>query len=77
VVEKKNLFSSCKTSREYMLELMQLEEKYIDLFYNKYNMNPAAESRLGAKHSADTKALFSKLNKEEKKKKKYIFSYFF
>ena len=55
---------SCKTSREYMLELMQLEQKYLDFFYNKYNINPAAESRLGAKHSADTKALFRKLNKE-------------
>ncbi len=47
-----------------MLELVQLEQMYLDLFFNKYNINPAAGSRLGAKHTEETKELFSKINKE-------------
>ena len=47
-----------------MLELVQLEQMYLDLFFNKYNINPAAGSRLGAKHTEETKELFSQINKE-------------
>lgn len=47
-----------------MVELIQLEQNYLDLFKNKYNINPAAVSRLGAKHSEETKALFSRLRLE-------------
>lgn len=36
----------------------------LDLFFNKYNINPAAGSRLGAKHTEETKELFSKINKK-------------
>lgn len=56
--------ASFHTLRDFMLELTQLEQKYLDLFLNKYNINPASSSRLGAKHSEETKALFSKINKE-------------
>ena len=39
-----------------MLELVQLEQMYLDLFFfNKYNINPAAGSILGAKHTEETK----------------------
>lgn len=47
-----------------MNELIQLEQKYLDLFKDKYNINPAAESRLGSVHTEETKALFSKLRRE-------------
>lgn len=55
---------SIQTLQEFMLELVQLEQMYLDLFFNKYNINPAAGSRLGAKHTEETKELFSKINKE-------------
>ena len=34
------------------------------MFKNKYNVNPAAASRLGAKHTEEAKAWFSKLRRE-------------
>lgn len=55
---------SVQTLQEFMLELVQLEQMYLDLFFNKYNINPAAGSRLGGKHTEETKELFSKINKE-------------
>lgn len=42
--------SSAQTLQEFMIELTQLEQKYL-CFLNKYNINPAAGSRLGAKHT--------------------------
>lgn len=46
---------------ENLAELIQLEQKYIDLFEDKYNINPVAgKSRLGAKHSEATRELMSK-----------------
>lgn len=53
---------SVQTLQEFMLELVQLEQ-YLYLFFNKYNINPAAGSRLGAKHTEETKELFSKIKK--------------
>lgn len=47
-----------------MFKLIQLEQNYLDLFKDKYNINPAAGSRLGAKHTEETKALLSKFRKE-------------
>ena len=44
---------SVQTLQEFMLELVQLEQMYLDLFFNKYYINPAAGSRLGAKHRGD------------------------
>lgn len=50
---------------EFSLKLIQLEQKYPDLFDNKYNINPTAgKTRLGSKHSEATKELMSKLRKE-------------
>lgn len=41
--------------------LIQLEQKYIDIFDDKYNINPVAgKSRLGAKHSEEAKELMSR-----------------
>lgn len=31
---------SIQTLPEFMLELVQLEQMYLDLFFNKYNINP-------------------------------------
>lgn len=46
-------------------KLISLEQKYIDLFEDKYNINPlAGKTRLGAKHSEESKLLMSKLRKE-------------
>jgi group I intron endonuclease len=47
-----------------MLDLIRLEQKYLDFFNNKYNINPAAGSRLRAKHTNDTKELISRVFKE-------------
>lgn len=50
---------------EFCVQLIQLEQKYLDLFDNKYNINPVAgKSRLGSKHSQATKQLMSKLRKQ-------------
>lgn len=47
------------------VELINIEQKYLDLFSDKYNINPeAGKTRLGAKHSEATKELISKLRKE-------------
>lgn len=67
--------ASVDTLRDFMLELTQLEQKYLDLFLNKYNINPASSSRLGSKHSDETKALFSKINKENPRFLNKTFSY--
>ena len=50
-------------TKAFMLNLIKLEQNYIDLFINKYNINPAAVGRLGAKHTEETKALLSKHRK--------------
>jgi group I intron endonuclease len=48
---------------QFRLYLTELEQVYLDLIANKYNINhTAGKTRLGAKHSAETKALFSKIN---------------
>lgn len=55
-----NLFST-----KFCIELIQLEQKYLDLFNNKYNINPmAGKTRLGSKHSEASKELMSKLRKK-------------
>lgn len=37
-----------------------MEQKYLDIFEDKYNINPTAgKSRAGAKHSEATKELLS------------------
>lgn len=53
------------TSDELMITLIKMEQIYLDLFNDKYNINPnAGKTRLGAKHSEATKELMSKLGKE-------------
>lgn len=48
-----------------MIELIKLEQKYLDLFDNKYNINPiAGKSRVGAKHTEASKELMSKLRRK-------------
>jgi len=48
-----------------MIALIKLEQKYLDLFEDKYNINPlAGKTRLGAKHSEASKELMSKWRKE-------------
>ena len=50
---------------EHLAALTQSGQKYIDLFDEKYNINPVAgKSRLGSKHSEATKELMSKWRKE-------------
>jgi hypothetical protein len=47
------------------MALIKLEQKYIDMYLDKYNIKPiAGKTRLGSKHSAESKALMSKLRKE-------------
>ena len=55
-----------KTSKdELMIGLIELEQKHMDMYQNKYNINPVAgKTRLGSKHSLETKALFSSMRKE-------------
>ena len=49
------------TSEELMVTLIKIEQKYLDLFSDKYNINPnAGKTRLGAKHSEASKELMSK-----------------
>jgi group I intron endonuclease len=53
------------TSEELSITLIMLEQKYLDYFKDKYNINPnAGKTRLGAKHSEATKELFSSLRRE-------------
>jgi group I intron endonuclease len=48
-----------------MLNLIELEQKYFDLFDNKYNIKPiAGKYRLGAKHTEASKELMSKMRQE-------------
>lgn len=50
------------TNMELNVELILMEQKYLDMFENKYNINPkAGRSRIGAKHTEATKELFSKM----------------
>lgn len=50
------------TSEELSVTLIKMEQKHLDCFKDKYNINPnAGKSRLGAKHSEATKELFSEL----------------
>lgn len=45
--------------------LIGIEQKYLDMFEHKYNINPlAGKTRLGSKHSEETKELMSKFRKE-------------
>jgi len=53
------------TSEELSLTLIKMEQKYLDYFVDKYNINPnAGKTRLGDKHSEATRELRSKLRKE-------------
>jgi len=53
------------TSVELGVTLIKMEQKYLDLFNDKYNINPnAGKTRLGAKHSEATKELLSSLRRE-------------
>ena len=42
--------------------LVSLEQKYLDLISDKYNINPTAGSSLGVKRSEETKKLLSEIN---------------
>lgn len=45
-----------ENKKEILLYLVILEQKYLNMFNNKYNINPVAgKSRLGAKHSEASK----------------------
>lgn len=58
-------FNEDLTSEELMVTLISLEQKYLDLFDDKFNINPkAGKTGLGAKHSEATKELMSILGKE-------------
>lgn len=53
------------TSEELGVTLIKMEQKHLDSFNDKYNINPkAGKTRLGAKHSEASKELMSKLRKE-------------
>lgn len=44
--------------------LIEMEQKYLDMFEDKYNINPkAGKTRLGAKHSEETKGILKKNEK--------------
>lgn len=44
--------------------LIKLEQKYIDRYTNKYNINPiAGPTRLGSKHTEECKTLMSEVRK--------------
>jgi len=50
------------TSIELGVTLIKLEQKHLDVFKDKYNINPnAGKTRLGAKHSEASKELMSQL----------------
>ncbi len=45
-----------------MIDLIKLEQKYLDFFNDKYNINPTAgKTRLGAKITEVTKELMSNI----------------
>ena len=58
----------CPNTKDLALEtfnqiLIELEQKYLDLIDDKYNINPmAGKSRLGYTHTEETKKLLSKIN---------------
>lgn len=53
------------TSEELGVTLIKMEQKHLDSFNDKYNINPkAGKTRLGAKHSEATRELMSELRKE-------------
>jgi len=53
------------TEIELGVTLIKMEQKFLDLFGDKYNINPeAGKTRLGAKHSEASKELMSQLRKE-------------
>ena len=53
------------TSEELSITLIKMEQKYLDYFKDKYNINPkAGKTRLGAKHSEASKELMSVWRKE-------------
>nr|YP_009254051.1 hypothetical protein [Hypomyces aurantius]ANC62737.1 hypothetical protein [Hypomyces aurantius] len=57
--------SSNLTEEELYTLLIELEQKYLDLFEDKYNINPTAgKSRVGSKHSEASKKLMSEWRKE-------------
>lgn len=50
---------------EHYEKLIELEQKYLDIYHDKYNINPiAGKSRAGSKHTEATKELMSKLRTE-------------
>jgi group I intron endonuclease len=50
---------------EHYANLIELEQKYLDLYINKYNINPiAGKSRAGSKHTEAIKELMSKIRTE-------------
>ena len=50
---------------EQYANFIELEQKYLDLYPNKYNINPiAGKSRAGSKHTEATKELMSKIRTE-------------
>lgn len=53
------------TSEELMISLIKMEQKHLDSFVDKYNINPlAGKTRKGAKHSEASIELMTKLRKE-------------
>lgn len=49
---------------EHYAKWIELEPKYLDLYPNKYNINPiAGKSRAGSKHTEATKELMSKIRR--------------
>lgn len=62
--KKSNLLNESE-GKKFCLKLIQLEQKYLDLFSDKYNINPlAGKTRLGSKHSEANIELLSKLRKQ-------------
>jgi group I intron endonuclease len=57
-----SIYDLSLSKRENALLLLILEQKYLDLMKPNYNINPSAESRLGAKHNERTKELMKQMN---------------
>ena len=61
------------TSEELSLTLIKLEEKYLDYFKDKYNINPnAGKTRFGAKHSEATKELLGSTCRHVEERKPFF-----
>lgn len=60
------LLSTDQISKDdLMLDLIELEQMHLNMYSNKYNINPiAGKSRLGSKHTLESKALMSKLRRD-------------